>query len=137
MGWPELVSTVQDAIDTLEPGERAGAIVFTANYGEAGAVELLAHDPPPVYSGHNGYGDWGPPPEASTSTILVGHWDVETMRWAFGACELSGRVDNQRRTGQRGAGRRRVGLSGPHATMGRALAAAPTPQLSDHHLGRD
>jgi len=68
--------------------------VFTANYGEAGAVEVLGSDLPPAYSGHNGFGDWGPPPEEATTTILVGHWNPAGMRWAFGPCELTGRVDN-------------------------------------------
>jgi hypothetical protein len=94
VGWPELVEIVRSAADTLSPEERERAIVFTANYGEAGAVEVLGDDLPPAYSGHNGFGDWGPPPEETTTTILVGHWNPAGMRWAFGPCELAGRVDN-------------------------------------------
>jgi len=94
VGWPELVESVQDAVETMSPTDRETAIVFTANYGEASALELLGEDLPPVFSGHNGYGYWGPPPEDAINIILVGHWAPETMRWAFGTCELAGRVDN-------------------------------------------
>ena len=77
-----------------DPHEFERAVVFTANYGEAGAVELLGEDVPAVYSGHNGYGYWGPPPEEATNTILVGHWDAPGMSGLFGACQLHARVDN-------------------------------------------
>ncbi len=94
VGWPELVDTVRSAADTLSPEERAEAIVLTANYGEASAIELLGEDLPAVYSGHNAYGFWGPPPEEARTTILVGHWNPESIRSAVGQCELAGRVDN-------------------------------------------
>jgi hypothetical protein len=94
IGWPELVEVVEGAAGTLTPGEFERAVVFTTNYGEAGAVELLGENVPPVYSGHNGYGDWGPPPEDATNTIFVGHWDGSSLSQIFGRCELHGRVDN-------------------------------------------
>lgn len=94
VGWPELVDVVRAATDSLTLEERAEAIVFTMNYGEASAIRLLGEGLPPVYSGHNGYGDWGPPPEQAKTTILVGPRDAGGWRWAFGSCESSGRVDN-------------------------------------------
>ena len=36
--------------------------MFTGNYGEAGALEWYGVSAP-VYSGHNGWGDWGHPPD--------------------------------------------------------------------------
>jgi len=71
VGWPELVETVAAAADELTADEREHAVILAINYGEAGAVELLGEDLPPVYSGHNGFGFWGPPPEEATNTILV------------------------------------------------------------------
>ena len=59
LGWPELARAVEQAAAQLAPGERAA--VFTQNYGEAGALELLGRGLPPVVSGHNSYFTWGPP----------------------------------------------------------------------------
>ena len=95
IGWPELVELVEDAAGSLTTNELERAVVFTTNYGEAGAVELLGEDVPPVFSGHNGYGDWGPPPEDATHTIFVGRWDGPALAGLFGRCELYGHVDNE------------------------------------------
>jgi hypothetical protein len=94
IGWPELVQVVEGATASLAPAELTRTVAFTANYGEAGAIELLGEGVPPVYSGHNGYGYWGPPPEDSTNTIVVGHWDSGSVSELFGRCQLFGRVDN-------------------------------------------
>jgi 4-amino-4-deoxy-L-arabinose transferase-like glycosyltransferase len=94
LGWPELVATVERATDQLAPDERARAIILTANYGEAGALELLGHDLPPVYSGHNSYADWGPPPVDRDVVLLVGHWTSSYWAPFFGRCEAAGRIDN-------------------------------------------
>ena len=93
VGWPELVAEVERATGTLSDEERAAAVIFTANYGEAGAVELLGGDLPPVYSGHNGYGFWGPPPEEAVNTVVIGHWDTDALD-RFGTCASPGTVDN-------------------------------------------
>ena len=94
VGWPELVETVEEATASLSEEERAAAVVFTANYGEAAAIELLGGGSLPVYSGHNGYWDWGPPPEAARHTVVVGI-DVSSGWWrVLGACTLVERVDN-------------------------------------------
>lgn len=92
LGWPELVDGVRSAVEGLSPAERARAVILTANYGEAGAVEVLGRDLPPTYSGHNSYWDWGPPPDGSLVAIVVapGSWRPA----AVGDCEVSSRVDN-------------------------------------------
>ena len=94
IGWPELVEVVEGAAGSLTTEELERAVVFTTNYGQAGAIELLGEDVPSVYSGHNGYGFWGPPPENATDTIFVGRWDGAALSGSFGRCELYGRVDN-------------------------------------------
>jgi MFS family permease len=96
VGWPGLVDTVSQVVDELAPTDRARAAIFTSNYGEAGALELLGVDLPPVYSGHNSYADWGPPPEDLTLTILVASWPgAETYygQW-LGPCERRATIDN-------------------------------------------
>lgn len=68
-GWQELHDAVAEAAQKLLPGERAA--VFTQNYGEAGALELLGSAGLPVISGHNNYFLWGPP-RGVTALLIVG-----------------------------------------------------------------
>jgi hypothetical protein len=49
-------------------------VVFTQNYGEAGAFEWYEVGVP-VYSGHNGWRFWGPPPDGSGQVVVVGFDD--------------------------------------------------------------
>jgi hypothetical protein len=92
IGWPELVSSVRSVADGLPAAEREHAVVLTTNYGEAGAVEVLARDLPPVFSGHNAYWDWGPPPPDATVAIVIGGGGWRAP--ATGNCTVEGRVDN-------------------------------------------
>lgn len=95
VGWPELVATVEDVANGLTPDDRSRAIVLTANYGQAGALDLLGGDGmPPVYSGHNAYGDWGPPPEGRDVILLVGFWDLTWQGRIGGQCERAARIFN-------------------------------------------
>ncbi|QUQ66432.1 glycosyltransferase family 39 protein [Kutzneria sp. CA-103260] len=74
-GWPEFVDQVKRAEQTMPPGTP----VFTSNYGEAGALTIiggLAN----VYSGHNAYGDWGPPPGTSPTVLCVGEFTADQLR---------------------------------------------------------
>jgi 4-amino-4-deoxy-L-arabinose transferase-like glycosyltransferase len=70
IGWPELVSTVRSVLAPLPDG----TVVFTGNYGEAGALEWYGVKAP-VYSGHNGWGDWGPPPDGAGPVVVLGYDD--------------------------------------------------------------
>lgn len=72
VGWPELTEQVRGVARTLTPDERAHLIVLTANYGEAAAIHHFAPELA-VYSGHNSYWLWGPPPDTATNAILVGY----------------------------------------------------------------
>ncbi len=94
VGWEALVAEVERVADSLPPDERARAVVFTINYGEAGAVELLGEGLPPVYSGHNAYWDWGPPPERDGPVIVLGFWDQSWMSPFCREARLVGRIDN-------------------------------------------
>jgi hypothetical protein len=97
VGWPALVGTVDQVVQQLTPEERARAAIFTNNYGEAGALELLGpSDLPPVYSGHNSYATWGPPPENLTLTIVVATWPGAGSYFAqwFGPCARAATIDN-------------------------------------------
>jgi 4-amino-4-deoxy-L-arabinose transferase-like glycosyltransferase len=94
VGWDDLASTVERVVRDLPAVDRADAVILTANYGEAAALELLGTDLPPVYSGHNNYWDWGPPPDGRSVAILVagGGWMPP-----IGGCTVEGRVTNAAR----------------------------------------
>jgi hypothetical protein len=60
-GWEQLVTTVQQVEKTLPPEEQQQACIFTQNYGESSALDLLGGPDhlPPVISGHNNFYFWG------------------------------------------------------------------------------
>ena len=94
VGWPEFAAAVEQAYDQVPDSRRESAIVFTGNYGEAGAVALYGRDGrlPPVASGHNGFGLWGPPADDAGPVILVdasGGWRDE-----FANCAPAATIDN-------------------------------------------
>ncbi len=47
-------------------------MVFGRNYGHAGSLEYWSrhYELPPVYSTHNNYWLWGPPPAADVAIVL-------------------------------------------------------------------
>jgi 4-amino-4-deoxy-L-arabinose transferase-like glycosyltransferase len=82
VGWPTYVATVTRAVDTLTPEQRAHAVIFTGNYGEAGAIARYGRGLPPVYSGQNGLHALGPPPADRTVVVewTEGSFDFDHCR---------------------------------------------------------
>lgn len=72
-GWPEMTATVTAAYRQLPAADRAQACLFTGNYGEAGALEFLGRDLPPVISGHNNYALWGPGTCSGEVLLFIGN----------------------------------------------------------------
>jgi len=66
---------VEQVTAGLPPDQRAQACVLTENYGEAGALSLLAAPGrlPPIISGHNNYYLWGPGAVHGSGDHLVGY----------------------------------------------------------------
>ncbi len=95
VGWPELVDTVETVAGELTPEERARAILFTGNYGEAGALVVLGEERglPPAYSGHQGFHDWGPPSDDAAPVIVVGI-GAAWLSDVFHACRTLATIDN-------------------------------------------
>lgn len=92
VGWTRLVDQVAAAYATIPVDRRERAVVFTSNYGEAGAVEEYGPVrglPRQSWSGHNGFGWWGPPPDDAGPVVLV--WQGDPARW-FRDCTSHGRV---------------------------------------------
>jgi hypothetical protein len=71
IGWPVVVAQVRGVIADLPPAQRRTSVVVTQNYGEAGALQWYGVTSP-VFSGHNGYADWGPP-SSPGPVVYVGH----------------------------------------------------------------
>jgi hypothetical protein len=93
VGWPELVRSVARVRDALPPAERDRAVVFTENYGEAGAVDRYgpALGVPHAYSGHNAYWRFGKPPDGAAPVIVLGYEGVPPN---FVGCGRAASVDN-------------------------------------------
>ena len=73
IGWPQLVSTVRGVWLSLPPSQRANAVIFTGDYGEAGAINELGRGTglPTAVSGHNTYWWWGPGKPRATTVVAV------------------------------------------------------------------
>jgi len=73
-GWEQLVDDVAAAVATLEPHERRAAVILGASYGQVAPLAQLGggRDLPPVYSPHNHYHLWGPPPRPVRIALVVG-----------------------------------------------------------------
>lgn len=90
IGWPDLVRTVAAVYRRSDEN----AIILTANYGEAGAIDRYGSDfgLPQAYSGHNAFGYWGPPPGKVTTVITVG-LGPRSLR-SFRGCRLVTHISN-------------------------------------------
>jgi 4-amino-4-deoxy-L-arabinose transferase-like glycosyltransferase len=94
VGWPEYVSQVEGVVASLPADERARTAIVTSNYGEAAALELLGTGLPPVYSGHNAYWNWGPPPSGLDVVVLVGDSFLTTGGQYFTGCHTVATIHN-------------------------------------------
>jgi Dolichyl-phosphate-mannose-protein mannosyltransferase len=73
IGWPQLVNTVRGVWLSLPPSQRAHAVIFTGEYGEAGAINNLGRGTglPTAVSGQNTYWWWGPGNPRATTVVAV------------------------------------------------------------------
>lgn len=97
VGWESLTATVAQAWVTIPPDERGSALIYTTNYGEAGAI--TRHGPayglPAAYSAHMSYADWGPPSDAlSGPVVVVAHERNRAANRYFTECEFVAAIDN-------------------------------------------
>ncbi|WP_328497958.1 glycosyltransferase family 39 protein [Streptomyces sp. NBC_00414] len=97
IGWPELADAAEEGWSAIPVRSRPRAVVFTSNYGEAGALDRYgpARGLPRPYSGHMSYADWGPPPDSMDGPVLVVRQeDAGGTRRYFTDCRQVARVDN-------------------------------------------
>jgi 4-amino-4-deoxy-L-arabinose transferase-like glycosyltransferase len=94
VGWPGFVAAVADGWRQIPAGERGSAVIFTENYGEAGAIDQYGYldGLPGAYSGHMSYAAWGPPADTRTGPVLlVGKFTPPQ----FTGCRLISRYYNE------------------------------------------
>ena len=96
VGWPSFVHTVASAWRAVPGGKRGHTAIFTANYGEAGAIDLLgrALALPRAYSGHNGFSEWAMPPRADDQALVIGFQNAAAAAPSFVRCRTLATVDN-------------------------------------------
>ena len=117
----------------LSTAEQARAVLYTSNYGEAGALHRYgpAYVLPAVYSGHNELHNLGPPPDSADVAVLVLQGGLGRFAPFFATCETVGRSGQRRRRRQRGE--RRGGaayLPGSAGALARAVAARSALRLT-------
>lgn len=95
VGWPVYVQTLAEVYASLPAEDRARAVLFTSNYGEAGALHRYGpeYGLPDVYSGHNELWFAGPPPESAT-VVVAWIQGLRGLRMLFAECEQHAVMDN-------------------------------------------
>jgi len=88
-GWEEQVRLVDSVFKSIPKESRSKTLVFTSNYGEAGAVRILGKkyglpEPVCVSGSHWLWGYGNPDPELF---IMIGH-DEETIKNFFGEAKM-------------------------------------------------
>jgi hypothetical protein len=95
IGWPAYVQQVADVQRGLPPDQATRAVIITANYGEAGALDRFGgpYDLPAVFSGHNELWFRGQPPADADVVIAVG-FSEGSLDGAFDTCRVAATLDN-------------------------------------------
>ena len=93
IGWPRFAQQVARIYQGLPAAQQQTAVVFTGNYGEAGALDRYgpALGLPRAYSGHNAYARFGMPARSAGPVIVLGYSDASVD---FVGCRAAATVDN-------------------------------------------
>jgi hypothetical protein len=96
VGWPQFIDTVSAAWHQLPASDRDHAVIFTENYGEAGAIDVLGGRDglPSAFSGHNGFSLWAMPRPDQTMTIVIGYDSPQQASAFFTGCRIVARISN-------------------------------------------
>ncbi len=96
VGWPGYVDQIGEVVASIPAGQRAGTIVLTQTYQQAAALDLLRPANgvtiPAVYSGHNGFWFWGPPPPSAIDDVVIGDFSTADLATGYAHCEAVGDV---------------------------------------------
>ncbi len=95
-GWEEMAAAVAGVYQALPESEKTGALIVTANYGEAGALRYFGprHGLPPAVSQHNSYFFWGPGKDEADVVIAVGMTAAD-LQDTFASVTEAGRFESR------------------------------------------
>jgi hypothetical protein len=95
VGWDHVVAQIAGIAEGLPAGERAHLVVFTGDYGAAGAVDRFGsrYGLPQAFSGHNSYWWWGPPGAADGATTIAVNLSSGYLGTIFADVTPAGTVD--------------------------------------------
>jgi len=93
-GWPEMAAKVAKVYWSLPPADRAKAVFYGNNYGEAAAIDVFGRPLglPPAISGHNNYFLWGLHGHDGNVIIRIGG-DREELLKEFRRVDQAGYID--------------------------------------------
>ncbi len=95
IGWREMAAKVAAVYNALPKDERARAVFYGRDYGEAAALALYgpALHGPPVVAGHNNFYLWGPN-NFDGSVVIVLEGDVTPLMKNYRSIQVVGRIDS-------------------------------------------
>jgi hypothetical protein len=114
LGWEAQVAEVAAAFRSIPEAERDQAVILTANYGEAAAIERYgdAFGLPAPISAHNNYWLWGFGDAGDGPTIVVGY-PAEFRSEYFERCRVTARFESPHGMFSEEAGREVAVCSAP------------------------
>jgi 4-amino-4-deoxy-L-arabinose transferase-like glycosyltransferase len=95
LGWREMAAKVAAVYNALPGDERARAVFYGRDYGEAAALDLYgpALRGPPVVAAHNNYYLWGPK-GFDGSVVIVMDGDVRPLMQNYRSIQVVGHIDS-------------------------------------------
>jgi 4-amino-4-deoxy-L-arabinose transferase-like glycosyltransferase len=94
VGWRPLVAQIAQTVAALPPARRTRIVIFTGDYGAAGAIDLFGshYGLPHAVSGHNNYWWWGPPRGMDGATTIAIDLDRSYLETIFADVRAAGTV---------------------------------------------
>jgi hypothetical protein len=88
-----MTAQVAQVFESLPAAERSQACIFTDNYGEASAINVLGarYHLPPAISGHNNYYLWGPGGCSGRVLITINQTQADDLR-AFASVQSASTI---------------------------------------------
>lgn len=111
-GWEDFAGFVAANYHALSAVDRADCALVVETYGEAAALHVYgpARQLPEVYSPHNSFYYWGPPPQASTYLFYYGEYAEAELRAHFDSVRVLDKFDHPYPYTLMGGGLRRLYL---------------------------
>jgi hypothetical protein len=95
IGWREMAAKVSAVYNALPPPDKARAVFYGRDYGEAAALDVYGpqfHGPPAI-AGHNNYWLWGPGPTDGSVVISLGPTPTQ-LAANYRSITVAGQIDS-------------------------------------------